>query len=214
MAKLPIRTRSVIAGDGSVAVKHMLHVFCPGRCGSVDLDVCRACPRLHAVSEHLVECTPVTATRDGEVAVGAIAPLPVTLARAEVPVAALESLVPPERLVPVIDEAGRFLGFFAAGHAISPALPPRLARAMPVGACLFGTTLLVHEGTPWPQAVRLMARRRGRILAITDESGVVRGVLTDLDALRAMAALSLSHPCCAHHEGDPALAQARPTCAT
>jgi hypothetical protein len=200
MAKLPIRTRSVIAGDGSVAVKHMLHVMCPGRRGSVDLDVCRRCPQVHAVSEHLVDCTPVAVPPDGEAAVGAIAPSRVTLARAEVPVAALESLVPPELLVPVIDEAGRFLGFFAAGHAISPALPPRLARAMPVGARLFGSTLLVHEGTPWPQAVRLMARRRGRVLAITDESGVVRGVLSDLDALRAMAGAGPSHPWRAQHE--------------
>jgi hypothetical protein len=188
MVELPIRTRSIIAGDGSVTVTHALHVACPARRGSVDLDVCRTCPRLHAVSERLVECAPIAAPREGEAAVGSIAPVHVTLVRAEVPVAALESLVPRELAVPVIDEVGRFLGFFATGRTLGPLLPPRLERAMPVGARVFGATLLVHEGTPWPQAARLMARLRGRAVAITDESGAVRGVLRDLDALRAMAA--------------------------
>lgn len=187
MATLPIRTRSVITSDGSVAVRHMLHVVCPARRGSVDLDVCKTCPRLHAASDRFVECTPLVAPGDGDDAVGSIAPSQVTLVRAEVPVAAMESLVPPEQLVPVIDEAGRFQGFFAAGHAAGAPLPPRLARTMPVGTRLFGSALVVHEGTPWPQAVRLMAHRRGRVLAITDESGIVRSVWSDLDALRAMA---------------------------
>jgi predicted transcriptional regulator len=187
MTTLPVRTRSVITSDGPVAVRHMLHVVCPGRRGSVDLEVCRTCPRLHAASERFVECTPVVAPRDGDDAVASIVPSRVTLARAEVTVATLESLVPPELLVPVIDEEGRFRGFFATSHAAGPSLPPRLARTMPVGSRVFGTSLVVHEGTPWPQALRLMARRRGRVLAVTDDAGVVRGVLSDLDALRAMA---------------------------
>jgi hypothetical protein len=200
MATLPIRTRSVITSDGSVAVRHTLHVVCPGRRGSVDLDVCRTCPRLHAASDLSVECTPIVEPRDGDDIVGSIAPLRVTLVRAEVPVVALDSLVPRELVVPVIDEAGRFQGFFAPGRVVGPPLPPRLARTLPVGARLFGTTLLVHESTPWLQAVRLMARRRGRVLAITDDSGVVRGVLSDLDALRAIAGAGPSHPWRAQHE--------------
>jgi predicted transcriptional regulator len=202
MTTLPVRTTSVITGDGSVAVRQRLHVLCPTRRGSIDLDVCRACPRLQAASDRVVECTPVVATPDADMPVGSIAPAQVTLVRAEVPVAALESLVPSELLVPVVDQAGRFLGFFAASHVAGAGvpLPPRLARAMPVGARSFGSSLLVHEGTPWPQAVRFMARRHGRVLAITDESGVVRSVLTDLDALRAVAKAGPAHPWRAQHE--------------
>jgi hypothetical protein len=194
MVELPIRTRSVIVSEGSVTVRHTLHVLCPGRRGSVDLDVCRTCPRAKSVSTELVECAPVVAPSDGEAAVASIAPLRVTLARAEVPVAALEPLVPRELLVPVVDAAGNFLGFYSRSHAVGLPLPPRLARAMPVGACVFGAALVVPESTPWPQALRLMAHRRGRALAMTDESGTVRGVLRDLDALHAMAAAGPPHP--------------------
>jgi hypothetical protein len=194
MVELPVRTRSLITSDGSVRVRRMLHVMCPGRRASVDLDVCRTCPQASRVSDQLVECTPAASPEDGEAVVGSIAPVRVTLVRADVAVAVLESVVAPDLFVPVVDEAGVFLGFFAGGHTVGPPLPPRLARAVPVGACVFGAALRVHEGTPWPQALRLMARRRGRALAIADASGAVRGVLHDLDALRAMAAARPFHP--------------------
>jgi CBS-domain-containing membrane protein len=89
-------------------------------------------------------------------------------------------------MVPVVDEDDRFLGFVEAPEAGAKDLPPRLARTLPAEALIFGRSLWVRDGTPVRAALRTMAARHSRVLALVDDQGRLRGLLHDVDALRAV----------------------------
>jgi CBS domain-containing protein len=90
--------------------------------------------------------------------------------------------------VPVVDDRGRFLGF-----VFSRQLAPRAAARGPgiLGTIAAqdltsGTILAVHEGTAVSTALRLMAHHGCRVLALVDDEGVLRGALSDVEALGAL----------------------------
>jgi hypothetical protein len=85
-------------------------------------------------------------------------------------------------VVPVVDAADRFAGF------VSSHMPTALAGAVrAVGDSAFGPELAVSETESPLQALRLMAHRHACFVAVVDASGTPRGVLRDVDALRAVA---------------------------
>jgi CBS-domain-containing membrane protein len=91
-------------------------------------------------------------------------------------------------MAPVVDEGGRFLGFVEAAEASATSAQPRLARTLPPEALIFGRSLWVRYGTPLRAALRTMAARHSRVLALVDDEGRLQGLLRDVDALRAVRA--------------------------
>jgi len=185
---LPVRTRRILAADGS---KHeSLYVACPGRMRSMDLDACRTCAHAQKVSTEVVECSPVVpAPTEARSWAGSIAPLSVTCVRANVVTASLSFWAPPEAsMIPVVDTDSRFIGFVSSTQPIAVATTARLAMALPVSELVFGTKkLAVLESDSAEYALRVMAHCRASVVAVVDDSGTPRGVLRDIEALRAMA---------------------------
>jgi CBS domain-containing protein len=57
-----------------------------------------------------------------------------------------------------------------------------------------GVSLSVSEIEPLGSVLRLMARRGARSVALIDASGVLQGIVLDVDALRAIASLKANPP--------------------
>jgi hypothetical protein len=164
-----------------------LRVFCPPRMASIDVETCAACPHATCVDSEVVKCSPPSRamSRGLELPAGAVPGANVTCARGEVTGEILVPLLPPEPwALPVADGRGMFLGFVSRAELAG--LPRRLAMALPASALAVGETLLVHEAAPLRIALHTMAHRRARALALVDDSGTIRGTLTDLAALRAV----------------------------
>jgi predicted transcriptional regulator len=122
------------------------------------------------------------------VPIGIIASREFMCARVDVPVRAVESVVPPEPwALPIVDMHGRFFGFISKTLLAASDLPPRLALAVPAMQIASGSALAVHETCSLRCAIHAMAIHGTRIIAILDASGDLRGVLTDIEALRAIA---------------------------
>jgi hypothetical protein len=185
--RLPVRTRRILAADGSQHVS--LYVACPRQLASTDLETCKACARAQNVSGRIVECSPnVPSGTRAESWAASIAPHTVTCVRDSVIAASLAAWVPPEPwAVPVVDAAHRFIGFVSSSHIVAAGTTARLAMALPVRELAFGSSLLVHEADPWPQALRHMAHHRASFVAVVDDSETPRGVLRDIDVLRLLS---------------------------
>jgi hypothetical protein len=87
----------------------------------------------------------------------------------------------------VFDDADRFQGFVSSAQRTLPQWPwsgpgPVVARDL-----ANGRALLVPETATVGSALRLMARRGARWLAVVDASGALRGALSDVAALSALA---------------------------
>jgi CBS-domain-containing membrane protein len=95
--------------------------------------------------------------------------------------------------VPVVDDGGRFLGFVSSSGLASLSWPWRLINVTPARHLAFGPFLSVSESDPVGSALRIMAHRGARMLALVDSDGTMVGVLSDVDALRAFHG-PLSHP--------------------
>jgi CBS domain-containing protein len=121
-----------------------------------------------------------------EAAAASAALLRVTLVRGDVPGPELIELARnATRHLPIVDDADRFLGFVTPkllDEARWPFHRVAVALAREVAA---GASLLVLETEPLGRALRLMARRGARSVALVDPDGVLQGVLTDVDALWA-----------------------------
>jgi hypothetical protein len=184
--RLPLRTRRILTADGSV--RSALHVMCPERLRSVDVDACRRCSKLQCITKDQLECSPAVPERvHFDLSVGSLASPLVCCVRGDVVAASVAPWVSAEPFaVPVVDRADQFIGFFSPSHAMLPGFPPGLAMAMTVGELAFGAVLVAHEAEPWPRVLRRMAHRQSRVFAIVDDSGVPSGVLTDIDALHRL----------------------------
>jgi CBS domain protein len=185
---LPVRTRRILAADGSQHVS--LYVTCPRRFGATDLEACKACAHAQDVSGRQVECSPeIPEGTHAESWAASIAPHWVNCVRDSVIAASLAAWVPPEPwAIPVVDADSRFIGFVSSSHTLAAGTTARLAMALPVRELAIGSTLVVHEAEPWPQALRQMARRRAHVIAVVDDAWTPRGVLRDVDVLRLLAA--------------------------
>ncbi|HZU82902.1 MAG TPA: hypothetical protein VE987_08305 [Polyangiaceae bacterium] len=173
-----------------------MHVFCPRLARSVELVSCERCIHAGSVSTSTVECSPVIeAPRVGpDSPVGVVSPVAFTCARVDVPAKTIVSILPQEPWVlPVVDLEDQFVGFASHGR-VGVLLPPRLALELPVSELLFGSALAVPEGRSLRWAVHSMALHRTRVVAILDDAGALRGVLTDIDALTAMKRASVTRP--------------------
>jgi CBS-domain-containing membrane protein len=183
---LRIRKRRLLTNAGQITSAES--VFCPARGCSTDTAVCKKCVHAHAVSPEAVVCSPPgPALRDGLDAPAASAAMAtVTVVRADCPAAAVAGLAPtPHRPVAVVDDQDRFLGFLSSVHD-RPGWPAARLDSALAREVATGPALLLLETEPMAQALRLMATRGVRALALVDASGAVQGVLLDLDALRAI----------------------------
>jgi CBS domain-containing protein len=183
-----IHRRLVLARDRSSTLQES--VFCPARGRSVAAAVCKTCVHAHSVSLDAVVCTPpAPSLPSGADAPAAVAALPrVTLVRADVPGAVLVGTIneSPWRL-PVVDDEGRFVGFLSPDALRGPEWPWRRLALAKASELVSGGSLLVREEESLGRSLRVMARRGARALALIEPSGVLQGVLRDVDALRALA---------------------------
>jgi CBS domain-containing protein len=110
----------------------------------------------------------------------------VTLVRSDVPGAALVELAKstPWRL-PVVGEDDRFLGFVSHRLLEGPQWPWHRIKITPASDLVAGASLTVLETERLGHALRWMAGRGARSLALVDALGRFRGLLSDVDALRA-----------------------------
>lgn len=167
-------------------------VFCPGQCRSMGLELCKVCPRLTAVTDEAIMCTPppgaaVPSEELGQGPVGIDACVgdamgyAALLVDAAVPAANLSE--PPETPGPsvavVVDKEARSLGLidFADAPELEEGSVEELARQVPP----------VREAAPLAHAIDRMVHERARALPVVNDEGQVVGVLTDLDALRWVA---------------------------
>jgi hypothetical protein len=113
----------------------------------------------------------------------------VTLVRADVPGAALVGTLSTgfASPLPVVDSEGRFTGFLSVEVLRGPEWPWRRVAAAPAGELVAGSSLLILESESLVRGLRVMARCGARTLALVDPSGVLQGVLRDVDALRVFA---------------------------
>ena len=88
--------------------------------------------------------------------------------------------------VPVVDEGNHFIGFVSSQALAGRAWPWRLLSITPAEDLVFGRFLRVSVSDPLPTALRLMAHRGARAVALVDDAGVLQGVLSDIDALRSL----------------------------
>ena len=184
----PVRRRLILARDG--AESSIDTVFCETRGISVDASTCKACActckpwSLRAVV--CAEAAPPSARWSGRSG-GCRGSPRVTLVRADVPSSAIRGLSDvPAHPLPVLDGEW-FLGVATRRRLQVPRWPwarEVIARAADLAV---GASLRVPETEPIGLAMRLMARRGARVLALVDPVGVVQGVLFDLDGLRLLA---------------------------
>ena len=185
---LRVRGRLLIAGGGGRTSSE--GVFCPAKGRSVSTSVCKECVHAHSVSSASVVCSPpgpMLAAGMGAPA-GSAALTRWTVVRADVPGMALVSLSGSTPWpLPVVDDSDRFLGFVSSAQLERPKWPWHRIAVTLAREFVAGASLLVPEVEPLGRALRMMARRGARSLALVDPSGVLRGVLTDVDALHAAA---------------------------
>jgi CBS domain-containing protein len=183
---LTVHRRVVLASSGRVTDES---VFCPARARTVATSTCRRCAHVHAVTRELVLCAPpgVDPPAGPGAPAASLASSHVALVRDDVPGGVILDLA--ERTAPplvVIDERDRFLGFVSLGLRALPQWPwvrfgQGVARDFTKGRALF-----VLETAPVISALRLMARRGARWLALVDATGAAQGVISDVAALAAL----------------------------
>jgi CBS domain-containing protein len=181
--KLRVRTLEVVASDGSRARGRS--VYCPRREHSTDVEVCRVCEHLKGETAEAITCAPPDVTRTVGLAVsaGSASSDAIVCACADVPVKELLAALPPDPwALPVVDGAGHFLGFLSRERLRTSELPWQVAVAADL---MVDSSLTVHETMSLRAALELMVHHRARVVALVDDEGTVRGLLTDIEALRA-----------------------------
>lgn len=183
---MAVHRLKIVAADGSYRTNRT--AYCPSRCTAIGTDVCNTCAHAHSVSDEVVVCVPpgLDGAPDDDAA-GAVALPDVIGVRADVPGMALLALTRKAPWqVPVVDDEDRFMGFVSSGGLAARAWPWRLVAMTPARDLVFGRFLSVSVSEPLPIALRLMAHRGARAVALVDEEGVLQGVMSDIDALRGL----------------------------
>ena len=91
--------------------------------------------------------------------------------------------------VPVVDEAGRFVGLLARA-AVALAFPDLDGTRETVAGRMASPTCAIDERTSLDMAFASMVSRRARELTVIGENREVVGTLRDIDALRFVACVS------------------------
>jgi len=172
-------------------VRRQAIVHCPAERRSVDLDWCRGCPLVRRIDRASVVCAPdrdapvdETSGRLGEDAsVGEVMGANQVSASPDVPAGELADAMAkvPGNAALLVDDAQRPLGLVEPGEAASSPTGERsgtLGRAGPA----------VAESESLADAVAFMAKAHRRFLTVIRDDHRALGVLTDLDALRWVAA--------------------------
>jgi len=185
--RLRVRRQFLLAGDDSRASS--ASVFCPAQLRSVDCATCKNCAYAHFVLPKSVVCAPPNSSlpqgTDAPAATAALSE--VTLVRADVraPALIMLSQLGPSR-VPVVDGRDRFLGFVSPRLLEGPTWPWHRLAATLAGEVVSEASLFALETVTVGDVLRLMARRGARSVALVDRSGLLQGIVLDVDALRAM----------------------------
>ena len=179
--RLATRRRILIGHTGT---RVELSVFCPRDLQSTNVDVCRRCPRRVGIEDHSVTCVPEVAPLRGGSLVGAVMGDASVTIEAATPVGALTDLVQSGgwMAVVVLDTDDRALGLIER-EQLTSVEPGTVARvlARPLAPVL--------ESSPVMSVVRRMVHERARVFPVESSAGSTVGVVTDLDALRWVAAL-------------------------
>ncbi len=184
---LPICTRDVVSSDGGRARTH--RVFCPRREQFIDVGICRKCEYASDVSSEAVECAPpgVRITSGADALAGSAASTTMLCVQADVTAMRIVPVMPSEPwALPVVEEGNRFIGFISPREIAAPGLPPRLVLSLPVRHLAVGGSLALRDVASLRDALLLMMHHRMREVALVDEIGATTGILTDIDALRAV----------------------------
>jgi CBS domain-containing protein len=181
----------IVAADGSH--RAIQTAYCPSRCAAVALAECKTCAHAHTASDDAVVCTPPGLDPSDEPASGKAALTEVIGVRGDVPGGVVAALA--RRTLwqlPVVDDEDRFVGFVSSHTLSSRPWPWRIVSMTPARDLVFGRFLAVRISDPLPVALRLMAHRGARAVALVDAEGVLQGVLSDIDALRALRSRNVS----------------------
>jgi hypothetical protein len=173
--------RLIIVGHSGQRVAQS--VFCPRQLRSTQVDVCRCCPRAVRIDGASVTCAPGVEPLRDEVLVGTAMGGASVAVMADVAVVQLAEAIEPGGWVPavVLDAAHRALGLIDREQLASG------ERGACVGT-LARPTAPVREVSPLMSVVHRMVRERARSLPVVDAAHCTVGVVTDLDALRWVAA--------------------------
>jgi CBS-domain-containing membrane protein len=184
-----IRILEVI--DADAARTRTLRVFCMRVARMIDVEECRTCPNNVGVASDCVKCVvPDEPDRSGpNTPVALVSIAHVTSARADARVAALMSVIQPPWLVPLVDDADRFVGFVSSSSLAASTWPSRVAVLMRLRDLAFGSSLMIHESATLREALHMMAYRRTRWVAVVDSDGRLQGMLSDVDALSSLGAM-------------------------
>lgn len=185
---LPVHRRLALASSGRLTVRES--VFCPAQTRSVATSTCRRCAHAHAITRDLVLCAPPgpPPAEGQEAPAASVASSLVALVRHDVPAAAVLDLAEwTAQPIVVVGERNGFLGFVSSGLRALPQWPWMRLRREVARDFAEGRPLFVLEAAPVITALRLMARRGTRWLALVDAAGAVQGVLSDVAALAALA---------------------------
>lgn len=183
--RLPVHRLEIVKADGSHSA--IRTAYCPSRCAAIALTECKACAHAQSASDEAVVCTPPEVEPSDGPAAGMAALTTVVGVRGDVPALVVAELSRhgPSQL-PVVDDQDRFMGFVSSRALGSRSWPWRAVSMMPARDSVFGRFLAVRVSDPLPVALRLMAHRGARAVALVDAEGVLQGVLSDIDALRAL----------------------------
>jgi hypothetical protein len=119
----------------------------------------------------------------------------IVCARVDLPLRRLFSALPPEPWpLPVVDGAGRFLGFISREQLRSSKLPWRMATAR-TADFVVGASLAVREAETLRVALQRMVRQRARVVALVDDAGIIRGVLRDIERRASILPQGLLQVC-------------------
>jgi CBS-domain-containing membrane protein len=179
-AHLGIRRCIVV---GHIGQRVALSVFCPQRLQSTRVDVCRRCPSAVRIDEASVTCAPAVDPLRGQSVVGAAMGEASVTIEAATPIVELAPLVESGgwMTVVVLDSDHRALGLIdreqLTGVASGTAAGTLARHIAPV-----------LESFPVMTAVRRMVHQRARALPVVDGARSAVGILTDIDALRWVAA--------------------------
>jgi CBS-domain-containing membrane protein len=180
--RLGTRRRIVVGHTGH---RVALSVFCPRELRSKNLDVCRRCPRRAGVEAESVTCVPDVEPAAAESLVGAVMGDASVTIEAGTPVGALTPLVEScgWMAVVVFDTDDRALGLIER-EQLTSVEPGTVARV------LARPFVPVLESSPVMSVVQRMVHERARAFPVESSAGSTVGIVTDLDALRWVAALS------------------------
>ena len=192
-ARHPFLARVEVQPDGRRRVT--LRVYCPRTGGTAPVEKCEHCELAEAV-EHTgpVEGWVICALRAEAATPEKPAPLRTVAEIARQGVISVQSGVPENivwelldqggpRLLTVVDEIGAYRGWIRPSYRLA-----QLGQLTATAGSLFSHAITIEETAPADMALRQMATSRLREILVVSVDREPVALLTDLDALRVVAA--------------------------